>query len=339
MSPDISRAWEELERDAEAERADAEPSRLFRALGRSAVGIRASYIPKDRIIELLIEVPSAWDGRESLPSWRGMQFEMLQLPLPPRRDVDHLRLYLVDQEHKNVFVTFCQDLVDSLEGITKPSTRVREIEECISRWGRFFEKCGTEGLSRTQQRGLFAELDWLAKMLNGGVDVLDAVKSWKGCERNYHDFDLGGHILEVKSTISKEPRSVRINNERQLDDRGLTSLHLFVLTLHDVEGGGISLPDQVHALRNSLAGSASARARFERGLVSAGYLDAHANRYGVEYNIRNAELFKVYEGFPRIVDLPPGTGRLRYSVSISSCKLFEIDTEDHLDTLAGRRDA
>ena len=217
--------------------------------------------------------------------------------------------------------------------------RVREIEEALLRWGRFFEKCGPDGLSASEQRGLFAELLWIERLLEHDLDPGSAVASWKGCDRGYHDFDLDGRVVEVKSTMTKEPRHVRISNERQLDDRGLVSLHLYVATLHSSEGGGTTLPELVERLRLRLA-SASALPRLERSLVTAGYLDGHAARYDAHYVVKAEELFEVTPGFPRIVELPQGTGRLRYTVEISACSQFEIQAPEYLDSLnSGGADA
>ncbi|MHA1735940.1 MAG: PD-(D/E)XK motif protein [Candidatus Thorarchaeota archaeon] len=328
MGQNISSIWDDLE--AQASVAQQPVSRVYRALGETAVGIRAGFIPHDRVLELLIEIPSGWSSAAVLPQWRGMRFEILSFPLPPRQDAPHLRLCLDGHEHKQVFLAFCEDLVSALEGISDVERRVREIEGSIARWGRFFEKCGHRGLARAAQRGLFAELTWMRGMLDANIGPVDVVLSWKGCQRGYHDFDLHGDIVEVKSTMTKEPRSVQISNERQLDDRGLNSLHLLVVTLHGMEGGGDTLPETVWALRDSLAASPAALSRFERCLIGAGYLDGHAGFYSTHYMVRKRELFRVTEGFPRIIDVPQGVGHLRYSLTVSACQPHEVDLSAYL---------
>lgn len=331
MESGISAIWEALENEGEDKQDPA--LRIYRALGDSAIGIRAGFIPRDRILELLIEIPPSWIGAKSLPDWRGMRFEVLPISMHPREEAHHLRFYLDDHEHKPVFLTFCEDVVSSLEGISDTSIRIKEIEECITRWNRFFEKCGPGGLSLTRQRGLFAELVWIENLLKANTDPADAITSWKGCERGYHDFDLNGDTVEVKSTITKEPRRVQINNERQLDDSGLKSLHLFVLTLHVMDGGGITLPDQVQVIRDIVVSSTTALSAFERCLVSAGYLDKHSATYNSHYALREQELFRITEGFPRIIDFPGGVGHLSYSVTLSACQSYSATLSDYLNDL------
>ena len=258
MEPAVAPVWLELEREAAQLRLPSE--RLYRALGDSAIGIRAGYIPSLEMLELLIEVPCDWSGESVIPEWRGMGHEVVILHLPPRVEAHHLRLFLVSPEHQEVFMAVCEDLVAALEGITEPVQRVREIEICLLRWRRFFERSGLEGLSVEMQQGLFAELTWLLRLIEADVDPSKAVAAWKGCERGYYDFDLAGRVIEVKSTRTKEPKSVTISNERQLDDRGLKSLHLYALVIHEAEGSGITLPERVECLRSALAQAPAALA-------------------------------------------------------------------------------
>jgi hypothetical protein len=71
---------------------------------------------------------------------------------------------------------------------------------------------------------------------------------------------VDGKKVEVKSTIQKIPRNITISNEVQLDDKGTTSLHLFVLTL-DHSDSGLSLPKMIEKLRTRLKSSTMATRR------------------------------------------------------------------------------
>lgn len=167
---------------------------------------------------------------------------------------------------------------------------------------------------------------------------MSAIESWRGCRRGYHDFENGGRVVEVKTTMTKEPRSVRISNERQLDDRGLDSLHLFVLTLHRVNSGGTSLPGLIGSIRDSLSGHVSALSSLEKGLKEAGYLDAQGHIYTSGYIRRKQEAFRIEEGFPRIVDVPGGVGGLSYTLTISACSAYEVAVTEALVAFIGGED-
>jgi hypothetical protein len=328
----LEKTWNELLTEV----GPSDPTRrLFRLLGSTAVGVRASVIPIDRILELLVEVPLTWSFGNKLPEWRGMAFSLLPWVIPPRREHQQLVLSLRDEGQKSIFLAYCNDLVRSLEGVVNTKDRVSKIEESIVRWGRFFEKCGSEGLSVFQQAGLFAELTWLELLLSTKLSPDEAIASWKGCERNFHDFDLSGDVVEVKSSMTKEPQQITISNERQLDDRGLKSLHLFFVALRRAEGGARSLPQKVESILRSLSPSTPASIRFRDCLTNAGYLDHHASHYRSHFIIKEQMLFRVHDKFPRIIDPPDGVARIKYGVLISACRSFESKIDEYLKDRAG----
>ena len=185
--------------------------------------------------------------------------------------------------NRDIFVTVCADLVQALDGCLTNESRRSEIADFLTRWSRFFERYGQEGLSSEEQRGLYGELRWLQHMVHAGIEPLAAVNSWKGCRRTYHDYEANGHVVEVKTTMTKEPRKVQINNERQLDGRGLNSLYLFVLTLTNSGGGGETLHALVQSLRGIFSGKPVAYT-FEHSLREAGYLDIHVHLYNNNYS-------------------------------------------------------
>ncbi len=331
----IRGAWEELEKQGAAEPGICE--RLYRRLElEKEAGVRLGCVFPGAVWEMLIEVGTA--GRKfsmKFPSWKGMSFEMLSLNIPAKGS-KHIRLFLEQPQNKDIFVTVCADLAKGLDGCMTNSSRSNEIENFLTRWSKFFERHGVEGLTAGEQRGLFGELWWLRTMLGAGIDPPDAVRSWKGCENEHQDFELAGQAVEVKTTMTKEPRRVWINSERQLDTRGFHSLHLFVLTITTVSGQGETLPDLIRSLRTSLPDNTTYA--FENSLHAAGFLDIHGCLYGTRYARIKEELFQVTEGFPRITSVPPGIGDLTYSIVLSACTGFVCQISEYLKPNDGEAD-
>lgn len=329
----LKEIWVEIEKKLISP--DGAHQRNYRRLDlEKETGIRLGCTSPGSVWELLIEAGS-YGGNISLefPKWKGMDFEVLTLDVP-KRDTTHIRLFLEQRENRDIFVTVCADLVQALDGCLTNESRRSEIADFLTRWSRFFERYGQEGLSSEEQRGLYGELRWLQHMVHAGIEPLAAVNSWKGCRRNYHDFEANGHVVEVKTTMTKEPRKVQINNERQLDDRGLISLHLFILTLAKSSGGGVTLPDLVHSLRGFFSGKPVAYT-FEHSLREAGYLDIHAHLYNSSYSAIKEDLFRVREGFPRITDVPQGLGDLCYTVVLAACGHFKCELSEYFQLLKG----
>jgi len=333
MTYDLERIWNLLEREIEG--SGSFDNRLYRRLDSDReTGIRLGVVTPGKIREILIEVDEKEEKSLAPPKWMGMRFEIISLDI--QRVTRHIRLFLSDREHKSVFSTVCYDIVDTLAKVEHPSYRIQELQNWVERWSRFFQKYGAEGLLQEMQRGLFGELSWLGLVLSQHLKFADAIRSWKGCRRNVHDFEHNGGAVEVKTTMTKEPRRVRISNEKQLDDRGFKFLYLFILTLQESDTGGQTLPEMVDAIRTMIKGETSSENLFELALRDAGYLDVHASLYRHGYKVNKQELFEIKAGFPRIVELPGGVGDITYAITIASCSAFEIEINKAINNFIGR---
>jgi hypothetical protein len=142
--------------------------------------------------------------------------------------------------------------------------------------------------------------------------------------------------VEVKTTAAKQPTSIRITSERQLDDTGVGSLFLHVLVVDEREvpaaadGPGESLPGLIAEIRQQLSGEAGIVALFNDRLIEAGWLDPLASRYeGHRWTLRAEHTYRVASGFPRITetDLPPGIGDVSYAISLHACTAFAVQPQ------------
>ena len=297
--------------------------RYLKAL--SEYGDYASWNVSKGVSEVLLKLTEDWLEAE-MPNWEGMGFSV------ERIQVDSIEKFVVmellESKLEVPFACFCADVVNSLVEVM-PDQRKKTLTSVIDMWDQFFTQSKDTTLSKPRQRGLYAELFWLRKLIESKMKTeAIAVDSWKGCEKSVQDFEDKGEVVEVKSTITKEPRKITISNERQLDDDQLKSLHLFVLTL-DVHETGESLPDIVQDLSNLLSQSTSTNAKFKRKLLLASYVETDSAKYRNRYTKRYEELFKVQQGFPRIIALPKGTGDLKHSVQISACMSYQCGIEDY----------
>lgn len=328
MHYNINTCWRELEERY------AGSEGIYRRLDlKKETGIRLAVLSPGRTWAILIEILLEDESALMPPRWQGLGFRVIPL-VGAEPGTKHVCLYIENPEHRSVFTALSSDIIRTLES-SDLNSRVRDLQNCFNRWSRFFEICGNGGMSSERQRGLFGELMVLETLLHTDLSLLDGVSSWKGSSGACHDFVHRGAAIEVKTTISKEPRKVSVNSEKQLDDTDLESLSLFVLTLNEVESGGISLPDVVAALRQMLEKDVKAGNIFESGLIEGGYLDSDADKYSKRYTIRCREIFDIWSGFPRIVSIPDGVGDLRYTVMISACRSFEKTLGDMVTEFTG----
>lgn len=330
MDGQLDSRWNNLEREIKED----EVRRFIRLDLEKESGIRLAIISPGNYRELLVQVDECSEYSFNPPNWMGMKFNVITLDVPAK-NTRHISLSLENYEHKRVFSTICNDIVDQLSMVDSPSHRVRELKKILDQWENFFKNYGPEGLSSEAQRGLYGELTWLELLLGNNVDMQTAIESWQGYKNDYYDFELNGRAIEVKTTMTKEPRKVRINNERQLDDRGLDSLHLYLLTMQRLQSGGETLPEKVEKIRTILKSNSLASGIFERALNKIGYFNFHECNYTSGYILKKHETFRVSDGFPRIIDLPSGVGDISYSIIISACSDFLMDLHSVVRIFAG----
>jgi hypothetical protein len=330
----IQQLWAELEDGPAVE--NKSQLRIYQRLDlERETGLRLSIYSPGKLLELLVEIGTRKKKPAYFfPEWKGMTFDLVKLDVPVS-GTWHICLRLESAEHREVFISVCTDLAEELQQINAAKERESALLNFMDRWSRFFEKYNSQGLSGERQRGLFGELWWLRTLLQAKIPPLAAVESWKGCQRTYHDFDLGGMVVEVKTTLTKEPRKVQIASEKQLDDCGLVSLHLLVLTLVQSEAGGETLPDMIRSIKGAFSGDPGSLRKFERSLYEAGYLETQARLYETSYTVRITELLRVVEGFPRIVAVPAGLGDLKYSLIIGACSKYLVNTDEYISLLKG----
>lgn len=224
----------------------------------------------------------------------------------------------------DVFAALAEDLARRIEA-APAAEAVTVFAGQLARWRRFLA-AAAEGLGEEARRGLWGELHTLLEVLLPALGGA-AAGGWMGPHAAHQDFQFPGAWLEVKTTLAKQPQTVRITSERQLDDTHAPALFLHVLALEAVEGGPVTLPVLVGRVRTALAPWPHAREQFEEALLAARYLDLHASRYeALGYAVRSEATFRVGRGFPRIVeaDLPSGVGDASYGLSLAACEGFSV---------------
>lgn len=329
----IETLWSELE-------SEGDPSGWRMRLARPQPGypLHVALEGGTRRRALLLRTPiEAIPPRRDWPTCHGLEFFTESVNGHP-----HCGVALLESRFADVFAAVAEDLARRVGDTATPGEAVRTLLGQLAKWQRFLA-AGSDELGDEAQRGLWGELHCLRhRLLPFFETVADghaAIVGWKGSRRTHQDFQYSGGALEVKTTTSKHPVSVRITSERQLDDTAWPALFLHVLVLDARDNGHDSLPTMVAVLRDTLGRCApAAREPFEDGLFAAGYLDAHAPRYSERgYSLREEHWFRVWGAFPRLVEstMPAGTGDASYLLSVAACSSFSVLPQDALTTLAG----
>ena len=109
----------------------------------------------------------------------------------------------------------------------------------------------------------------------------------------------------------------RIGSLEQLDDSLRQPLFLAVVKFTQAEIG-LNLPEFVDLVLTSLKGDANAESIFSEKLLSAGYLNLHAERYTRRFNMTSTRIIEVNDSFPRLTHgtVPTGVKRAVYDIDI-----------------------
>jgi len=329
----IETLWQELELEAKSGEAAAWLTRY--ALPEPSMPLLVALESTNNARALLLPVPnSAIPSKRDWPYCNGLEILAISVG-----GAMHLGVRLIDAACSDVFTALAEDVAPRVAAASDPSAAASALLARLRRWQKFLA-AGTGGLSLERQRGLFGELHALRNVLLPSLSAAPAIAAWRSPLASHQDFQFSTVAMEVKTTIAKQPLSVRVTSERQLDATGTRTLFLFVLMLdeRETEAGpdapGESLPDVVRKLRREL--SPDIVEQFEDRLLEYGYLEADGPRYETRrFTKRQERAFLVSDGFPRLTEgvLPVGIGDVSYALSLAACEQFAISVEEMLVTM------
>ena len=306
--------WERLEADRHARGVT-----VRRVYPESVYDIFIAVRHPDGCRMLTLRVPphdadEALRRLRALPRTRGLEMQLARLA----DDGSELRVVLTDGSLREVFNPLAGDIAAAARQAPGPAAAVLAAAGRFEHWRRMLERLDGTGLTPEARRGLFGELSILRGHLLPALPAAQAVAAWTGPAAAHQDFQLPGAAIEVKTSSGKEPQTLVISSERELDPHGAAWLVLAGLSLDERRGGsGESLNAAVSAVRDAVTDPA-ARSLLDDLLVRAGYLQSQRDLYDEpRYTVRRERFWHVTGNFPRITeaDLRPGVGNCRYHIA------------------------
>lgn len=266
-----------------------------------------------------------------LKNYRFKGVEIFTLPIEAKNKIE-LYIYLLDNELKDVFSLFIQNILEDIESNITENEAIATTLNVVSKWKKLFDKINFNGLSLEQQKGLIGELLFLNYLLNDEKTSANAVNAWTGAEMEFQtkDFTLGAVGIEIKFTSSKQPR-IKVSNERQLDAENLSDLFLVLYSTEAVKDNGFSLNSLVAQTRQIIS-TEEERNVFNAKLQLYGYFDEDSEYYGRMYSLKKTFGFVINSDFPKIVknQLPLGIYDTSYSIEISAVENYIIELDNML---------
>lgn len=266
----------------------------------------------------------AMEDRSVIASLRAVRVEVNHKTEDPA--ILRCEMSLTIPDLADVFSRLVEDVAAAVAAQVSDASAAEALLKRLARWRRLLEESSPQGLTLEERRGLYGELVVLQDLLDDGHGAACVVPAWTGPLHRNQDFQFPSAALEVKSTSAKQPQSVVVTNERELDPQGVDELFLVHISLDERRGGtGESLPDLVNRLRAQMDDDPGSRVRLDQLLVTAGFLEEHTLLYNEpRYSIRALNSYRVAAGFPAIVEgmLPQGVGDVKYRVQTAALQPF-----------------
>ncbi len=121
---------------------------------------------------------------------------------------------LLESTARQVFYSFCSDLVDAIDSIADEKKALIYLKNRFYIWKALFKK-STTVFSAELIKGMFGELYFLDTALTEKYGINDAIKSWSGIDGTAKDFSKDSDWYEIK-TVSVTSVSVKISSLPQL---------------------------------------------------------------------------------------------------------------------------
>ena len=269
--------------------------------GRFAIKYRGNFIPERRIISVA-----------------GIEINQYQ-----NEDFNTLQFSLTDSDNKELFFTFCEDIIEATRVVSDKSHAYKTILNRYYSWKKMFS-APKQVLSESEIMGLMGELLFLRDFLFEKYGKGDAIKGWSGQELTHKDFSYNNRWYEVKA-IHSGRTSVKISSLEQLESINDGELVVFSLEKMSSSYDGIKINALAVNILNSLELD-SQKDQFLTSILSRGFTFDDNYDESV-FALISMTRFEVNSSFPRLTsdDLNDAILKVQYDLSLPSLNNYKID--------------
>jgi hypothetical protein len=267
-----------------------------------------------------------------LPRTRGLEMQFARLG----DENGELRVVLADPSLREVFNPLASDIAAMVQTEPDGAKAIRAAMDRFEHWREMLQSIAASGLTMESRRGLFGELFLLSGHLLSVLPAAEAIRAWTGPVGAHQDFQLPRTAIEVKTSSGKEPQTIAISSERELDETGAGQLILAHLSLDERRGGSGESLNAIIDRTRALVADPAARELLDSSLVRVGYLSDQRDLYNEpRYTVRKQRFWRVIGDFPRITetDLRPGVGGCEYRISVAGLEQYVLSAEDVLSAV------
>lgn len=212
---------------------------------------------------------------------------------------------LLNADLREAYFSFCENLIDSISGITDEAAALNLLKRRFITWKTLFQKASVKDVSKEKLLGVFGELMVLKDIIAPLYGINTAIQSWGGPDMQSKDFTIDSTWYEVK-TIGANSDSIHISSLTQLSSS--YTGHLVVVRAESVSpeftGKCSALIDLIKEIILMVADE-SVENLLIRKIQGIG-IDVFGSELTDRFDIKSVTKYKVEDGFPRITpaDVP-----------------------------------
>lgn len=235
-----------------------------------------------------------------------------------------LSFSLVDDNYKDMFVLFCEDIASSSPGIKNKEKATHFVGKRYKEWREMLANARGNLLSPEEIKGLLGEMYYLKHCLVPLYGIGKAALSWTGPKWLPQDFVLNETWYEVK-TISSGKNEVGISSIEQLDsDKTGELVILRADKTSTANANAVNLNSLYGDLMRMMADDHEKEV-FSNTLLRYGYYPrAEYESEEYTFEIKGMRRYTVNADFPciRRADLPASVTEAKYALSVAMLELY-----------------
>ncbi|MCC3863902.1 PD-(D/E)XK motif protein [Terrisporobacter petrolearius] len=242
-------------------------------------------------------------------------------------DANNSRLYLIlnDNTEYEIFLTLCQDLINTANKYDNNQEIIEAVENRLRRWQQLLKSNNYSGLTLERQMGLFSELIFLKNKVASEIGIKDAIISWVGPDFDKQDFSIESATIEVKSYKTTKGEIIYISSLQQLQSpKNPLYLATYGLTISE---RGLSILDIIESIENQISDDWILD-QFKIKLFEYGYIEGVSNKNRLyKFLINKESIYEVSAKFPKIEknNISNKIISVKYGIDLSECKEFQVD--------------
>ena len=208
---------------------------------------------------------------------------------------------LLNEELKEAYFSFCENMVDSVVGIQNESVALNMLRRRFITWKKLFKKNPGKDIPKEKLMGLFGELTALKDILVPKYGINTAIKAWGGQDMYSKDFTLSDTRYEIK-TIGANADSIKISSLTQLSSNYVGYLVVFKVesVSPEFKGKCSAIVDVIKEILLQVSDEVI-ESLFIQKLQNSG-IDVFGKEQNTRFDVKTSRIFKVRDGFPRITE-------------------------------------